>query len=162
MWGEQLKYPPATVESYGKTYIQWDGQRINQFGSYVQGWNSIPNGLGLINLGDLRQRGGHLEKLYWYFTMFPFAYEGNRLIADNFADYLASLRILCLNSVSSYTRILSPSDVGEAARTSFTSYKDLPSAIKSLNGTRRLVSDDSLSSRRYTSQGPMIASVAGE
>lgn len=153
IWGEKIKYPPATQEISGKKYVQWDGKKINQFGAFLAGWNFIPNGSALISIADFRSKGCHPEKLWWYFTVLPFAYDGDKLIADNFNEYLSSLRDLRWNSVSSFTRIKTPADLAKAAKTCFTGYKDLPSAVVNLNTS----GSGPLSARRYASQGPVIA-----
>lgn len=152
VWGDKVRFPKATIsKGQGREFVQWDGQRLHQFLSYIHDQTALGRGTALISFRQLEEHGGHLEKLSWYYHVFPLAYEGSRLIADNTAAYRATQRDLRRIAVASFTRIHSPAEVATAAATATTRYPSLERAKAGLTGT---CSDwDPVG---YTSQGPRI------
>jgi hypothetical protein len=155
-WGEKIVWPEASFANWNGSikYVQWDGQRVNNYGRYITACNYC--GSALLDYKQLVRNGAHRENLWWFFHYLPFVYEKDRLVADNESEYLFGLRDMRWAAVASFTRIRSPGDVAAAAGACFTGMKDLPSAKTALN-TNFLAYEVAMPAGQYTSQGPVIA-----
>jgi len=131
MVGERLKYPPDKFKSGKYTYIQWDGKKVNHYGQYSMHCG-FPQS-GVIDYNQLKKVGGYPENQHWFFLYIPLAYNTDKLIADNYNQWLSALRDLRWTSIISFTRIRKPSDVKLANKTCVTIFKDLNSVKESLN-----------------------------
>ncbi|MCM8769148.1 MAG: hypothetical protein NC911_05670, partial [Candidatus Omnitrophica bacterium] len=131
MLGERIKYPPEKFTSNNSEYIQWDGKRINYYGQY-NNYCGFPQ-TAIIDYKKLRDAGGYPHNLWWFFMYIPYAYDRDKLIADNYNEFLFGLRDLRWNSVISYTKVKSPKDLKIARETYVTIFKNLEWARNSLN-----------------------------
>ncbi len=152
-WGEGVVFPETTFEDKGKQFTVWDGNRVVCTGRYEIMCRFGPN--AIVDYRPLRAANAHPANLWWFFRVLPFAYEGRRLIADNFDEYLYALRDLRWMSVDAFTRIRSPQEVAPAAQ-------DCASVVKDVASARRLCNSRcgsallSAASRHYVTQGPRI------
>ncbi|MHB9133244.1 MAG: CehA/McbA family metallohydrolase domain-containing protein [Armatimonadota bacterium] len=154
-WGEKVVFPGDSLSSYGKVYKPlWDGKRILHFGAYIAACAYCPS--ALLDYQQLAANGAHRENLWWFFDYLPFVYEKDKLIADNYGEYLYGLRDLRWSALASFTRVSDPGDVLAAAKTCVTGFKDLASAREGLN-TRCGGYFAAYTGRQYVSQGPTIA-----
>jgi len=133
IWGENFVYPPATMttEDRQKDYPLWDGKQVLERGYYLDLCGQ-PGG-GVLSFKGLRENKSHPENLWWYWHYFPRVYENNKLVEDQYAEYLFGLRDLRHNAIASYTGIDSPAKVEEAAKRFFTSLPDLASVKRAFN-----------------------------
>lgn len=154
-WGESIAWPRDTITETAGTYVQWDGERIHNYGAFAA--FSRYSGSALLDYDQLRANGAHAENLWWFFHYVPFVYEGTRLIADNMEDYLFGLRDLRWAALSSFTRIHAPAEVAAAADTCFMGMRNLEMATVALN-TRTAAWGKAAAAGQYVSQGPVIAS----
>ena len=83
-------------------------------------------------------------------------YDGGKLVADNYQQFLFGLRDLRWSALASYTGMTSPADVAAAARTCVTSFRDLPS-VKICCNTRCGAYGQAATGRQFVTQGPTIA-----
>ena len=153
-WGERITFPVSTFIDGGKTYPQWDGKRVHQYGQFAVSCGF--SGSALIDYRQFRANGAHPENLWWFFHYLPMVYEKDKLIADNYSEYLFGLRDLRAVALASFTRISDPADVSVAAATCFTGFQSLGHAKKALN-SNLAPSSIARSSGQYVSQGPEIA-----
>jgi len=155
IWSERLCYP---VESFrnrsSNRYTQWDGKRVHCYGKYNHD-SGFPTCSAVVDYKDLRRRGIHPEKLWWFWQYLPFVYEKDRLVADQLDEFLLGLRDLRWASVFSYTRIRDPEDVALAGKTAFTGFRDLAAARQVMRG-RALGYHRSLEGGHFASQGPVV------
>jgi hypothetical protein len=152
-WGEGVVWPEESFESNGRRYPCWDGKRILARGRYETSCRFAPN--GIIDYRELRAANAHPANLWWFYRIFPFAYDGGKLIADNVGEYFYSLRDLRWMSVDAFTRIRSPEEVAAAARTCVSVVNNLKAGRELLNsrcGSYHL----SLAAAHYVTQGPKI------
>ena len=154
MWGEKVVFPEATFKNGKHTYTQWDGKRIRHFGKFAHDTGFSP--CAVLDYKQLRAKGAHPENLWWFFYYTPLVYERDKLIADNFNEYLYGLRDLRWSAVASFTRIRSSKDVALAAKTSFTGYRNLAAAKRCFN-TRTAATFVAWHGGQYLSGGPVIA-----
>ena len=131
--GEKIMWPGGVVfhNDYGGTYPLWDGKAVNHYGKYSELSNYCTS--AVINYNELRAKGASPENMWWFYNVIPYAYDGNKLIADNFKDWLFALRDLRRVSPLSFTRIKNPDEVALAATVSFTGLKSVDDAKRSLN-----------------------------
>lgn len=131
--GEKIIWPGSVVfhNDYGGTYQLWNGKEVTHYGKYSELCNYCAS--AVISYDELRGKGAMPENMWWFYNVIPYAYDGNKLIADNFKDWLFALRDLRLVSPLSFTRIKDPADVTLAAKTSFTGMKTLDDAKQNLN-----------------------------
>ena len=151
--GDTLIYPSHSFKgATGFTYPQWDGKRVTHFGRYSQR-SSIP-GSGLLDYRQVYKAGSNPTTMWWYTNHILLSYERDKLIADNFGEYLTALRNSRWCSPASFTRIKDPADVALAARICFTGFGNLDQAHEALtwHAGRPAVNVD-----QYVSQGPVIA-----
>ncbi|MCM8785078.1 MAG: hypothetical protein NC899_02365, partial [Candidatus Omnitrophica bacterium] len=153
MLGERIKYPPEKFISKNYEYIQWDGEKINHYGQYFY-YCGFPQ-TGIIDYKKLREVGGYPHNLWYFFMYIPYAYDKDKLIADNYNEFLFGLRDLRWNSVISYTKIKSPKDLKVAAEKCVTIFKNLESVKKSLNA-RASPYWFAKEGQQHVSQGPII------
>jgi len=153
-WGEKILFPDNSFKDGKNEYPQWDGKVVRHFGQYVGAATFI--GCGLLDYKQLHNNGCHPENLWWFYHYFPFVYEKDKLIADNYSEYLFGLADLRSAALASFTRIRRPSDVRIAAETCITGFNDLSHAKKALN-TSAEPSVAALSGNEQVSQGPLIA-----
>jgi hypothetical protein len=153
-WGEKVVYPDPSLTTNKRTYTMWDGQRILTYGGYAFLCSFPPS--ALLDYKQLRAAGGHPENMWWFYDYTPLVFDRDQLVADNYADYLAGLRDLRWSALASFTRIKTPADVGLAAKTMFTGFRDLATAKTALN-TRCGAYGQATAAQQYASQGPVIA-----
>lgn len=113
-WGEKVIYPPPVMPQRGQDYMYFDGEVVHLTGKYA-----IDNAFGpnaIVGMDRLHQSGAHPANLWWFFRFFPLIYEGDRLIEDDYDDFLYSLRDLRWMSLSSFTRVRDPAQVAVAAQ----------------------------------------------
>jgi hypothetical protein len=158
VWGEKVMYPEDAFESGGRKYAVWDGKRLVCTGRYENMCRFGPN--GIIDYRALRAANAHPANLWWFYRIFPFAYEGDKLIADNFNEYLYALRDLRWMSVDAFTRVRSPQEVAGAAKACVSVVRDLKSARELLN-SRCGSALASRAARHYVTQGPRILAWEG-
>ncbi|MHB9022572.1 MAG: hypothetical protein ACYC7E_00125 [Armatimonadota bacterium] len=151
-WGEKVIFPTATFNDGKRDFPLWDGKHVLEYGYYIAACAYCPS--ALLDYRQLAENKVHRENLWWFYDYLPFVYEKDKLIADNYNEFLFGLRDLRWAMVASYTRISDPADVTTAMRTCYTGFKDLQSAREGLN-TR--CGGYSPSRRQYTSQGPIVA-----
>jgi hypothetical protein len=152
-WGEGVVWPEESFESNGRRYPCWDGRRILARGRYEASCRFAAN--GILDYRELRAAGAHPANLWWFYRIFPFVYDGGKPVADNVDEYFHALRDLRWMSVDAFTRIRSPEEVADAAKTCSSVMRDLKSARELLNsrcGSYHL----SLAADHYVTQGPQI------
>ncbi len=152
-WGEKIVYPAETMDSYGKQFALWDGKRVLHYGAYIANCAYCPS--ALLDYKQLADNGAHRENLWWFYHYLPFVYEKDKLVTDNYQEYLFGLRDLRWAALASYTAIQDPADVALAAQTCVTGFRDLASARTGLN-TRCGAYSSAYEGREYVSQGPSI------
>jgi len=150
-WGEKVIYPRDTFEYRDRAYPLWDGKRIWLTGQYEYLCGLRPN--ALINYKTLQKAPADRTNMWWFYRLIPFAYDGGKLIADNFAQWLFALRDLRWMDLASFTRMRSPSEVAKAAATCVTVVRSVELARKWLD-TR--CSSYGHPARPYVTQGPQI------
>jgi hypothetical protein len=176
-WGEKIIFPPADFEYRDRKYTLWDGQRIHLTGHYEHLCGFRPN--ALIDYKTLAQGPSHPANMWWFFRVFPFAYDVSRdrppnspsspadagraqgpapTIADNFEAWLYSLRDLRWMDPASFTRVKSPAQVAEAAATCVTVLRSVETARQWLDSR---CASSFLPARPYVTQGPLILSWEG-
>lgn len=153
-WGEKVKFPVPSFESGGRSYVQWDGQRVRHYGQYVMDCGYCAS--ALLDYRQLRDNGAHPENLWWFWHYLPWVYDGEERVAENVDEWLFGLRDLRWSAIQSYTRIRSPGEVAAAAGRCFTGFRDLPSAVQALN-TRCSPYFRARDAGQQVSQGPVIA-----
>jgi len=155
-YGDNLLYPRASIERQGREYVQWDGKRLHQFGTY-----STYNGLsrnGVLDYKQFREANLHPEQQWWFWQAFPFAYDGDKLFADNrdaIRKMLADLRWL---GFLSFTRITDPGQVAGAAETLWTAAYYPRQALNTELSPYWVASGKN----QHVSQGPTIAYWGGK
>ncbi len=154
-WGEKIVFPDASFQFGGHTYVQWDGNRVRQYGQFAI-MCRFP-GSALLDYNQLRQNGAHPENLWWFFHYLPLVYDHGKLIANNFRDYLFGLADLRAAAIASFTRITDPAEVSQAARLCYASFNSLPNAKAALN-TRTSAEGAAYTAGQFVSQGPSILS----
>jgi len=152
MLGERIKFPPEESKSEDSkyTYVQWDGEKVNNYGDFVY-YCGFPQ-TGIIDYRDIRKANAYRENLWWFFLYIPLAYEKNKLIADNYNEFLYGLRDLRHASLISFTRIKDPVDVKIASATCVTMFRDLNHVKSSLNASCSTFGGHG----QRVSQGPVI------
>lgn len=156
-WGEKIVFPEKkfkTQYSGDHAFTQWDGKQINFYGQYNLACVSCQS--AVIDYKQLREKGAHPENQWWFFNFFPLAYNENKLIANNYQEWLTALRDMRWTGINSFNRIKKPQDVKKSAETIFTGFKDIESAKKVLN-SRGTSYTKAFEGRQYVSQGPVIA-----
>jgi len=155
-WGEKVVFPADQCDSYGKKYPLWDAvsKRVLHYGAYIANCAYCPS--MLLDYRQLAANGAHRENLWWFYHYAPFVYAKDRLVADNFAEYLRGLSDLRWAAISSYTRISNLAEVTAAKNVCVTGYTNL-SAAKTAMNTRCAAYWDAAASREYITQGPTIA-----
>lgn len=138
IWGERIMYPQAQFSrAYGETggnrpaLKQWDGAVMHNPGQYWEYCSYTPN--MLLTYKHLRASGGHPANMWWFYRVPPFVYNGDKLVEDQFTEWLYALRDIRHLNPASYTRITSPSQVAAAAAVCATGASDLASAKDWLN-----------------------------
>ncbi|MEI6166931.1 MAG: hypothetical protein WCS52_07030 [bacterium] len=152
-WGEKLVFPDASFKDRTRTYVQWDGKKVNLYGQYNIACGFT--GSALLDYQQLRKNGAHPENLWWFFHYLPLVYDHGNLIADNYADFLFGLRDMRSAVVSSFTRITDPSEVAAAASLCYTGFNSLDNAREALN-TRCGAEDKARAAGQFVSQGPSV------
>ncbi len=150
-WGQKVIYPPADFEYRGRKHSLWDGKRIGLTGQYELLCAFRPN--ALIDYKTLARAPADRTNMWWFFRLFPFAYDGTTLIADNVDEWLFALRDLRWMDLASFTRVRSPAEVAKAAATCMTVVRSVQQARKWLD-TR--CSSYNHAARPYVTQGPLI------
>ena len=150
-FGTKIIYPPSHFEYRGHKFTLWDGRRIHLTGQYEHLCGFRPN--GLIDYRTLAKAPAHPANMWWFFRLFPFAYDEGKLVADNFDQWLTSLRDLRWMDLASFTRIRSPDQVAQAAATCTTVLRSVETARKWLDS--RCTSHFS-PAKPYVTQGPLI------
>lgn len=130
-FGSKVQWPQALHKQNKQSVVQWDGKVLHQFGAYSEQC-AYPSS-AIIDYGDLKKSGAHRENLWWFYKQIVRAYDNNKLIADNFNEYLFALRDLRALTPITFTRIKSPADVAAAANTARIVMNNLPNAEKALD-----------------------------
>ena len=152
-WGEKVVWPVADFVDGKYKYQQWTGKQVLNYGKYIHECSFCPS--ALLDYKQLRANGGHPENMGWFYDVFPLVYDRDKLVADNYQEWLASLRDLRMTSVASFTRIRSPADVKLAADTFATSFTNVECAQRTLN-SRCSTYRDAMFFKRHATQGPRI------
>lgn len=153
MWGHKVVFPPSDFTRNQKEHYKlWDGKRLLKFGKYSILCTFSP--VALIDYKKFREKGHHPENMWWYWQVFPLAYDRDKLIADNVHEWLFSLRDMRWNAPYSFTRIKTPKDVALAANTFETRVHDVASAENLLNKGPSFWKCPK--AQLYTTQGPEI------
>ena len=150
-WGSKVIYPPATFEYRDRSYTLWDGERIWLTGRYEDLCGHRPN--ALLDYGSLERAPADRTNMWWFYRLIPFAYDGGEQIADNFGQWLFSLRDLRWMDLASFTRMRSPSEVPQAAQTCVTVLRNVAQARKWLDSR---CSTYNHAAKPYVTQGPLI------
>ena len=87
-----MVFPEASFVSNGRTYPTWDGRRILATGRDEAMCRFSPN--AVLDYRVLRAAGAHPANMWWFYRVLPLVYDGDRLAADNFDEYLFGLRDL--------------------------------------------------------------------
>lgn len=113
--GEKVTWPEEKPFQKGNyTYRLWDGERILNFGRYsIQ--CAFPT-VAVIDYAKLEKNQVHRENLWWFWQLIPYAFENDRLIADNRAELDFALRDIRWQNYLPFTRIFSADAVGLASR----------------------------------------------
>lgn len=155
-WGEKVVFPDKTFKGqYGskEVFEQWDGEKVRQFGQYM---TMCQYGqVALLDYRQLRANGAHPENLWWYFDHFALVYRHNKLVADNYEEYLRAMNDLRWTGLASFTGIDAPDQVASAAELCFTGFKNLEEARKLLNH-RGAPLWGATNGHPFVSQGPTI------
>lgn len=155
VWGEKILFPEKDFSDQKNKYFQWDGQKINYYGEYIM--QMAYPGCGVLNYKELRANGLHPENQWWYYHYFPYVYDKDKLVADNYGDYLFGLHDLRWAALASYTRISDPADLAAAAKTFWTSFPGM-AAVKGGLNTQFNTYNAAWWPAYHVSQGPEIVS----
>ncbi len=158
IWGERVVYPLA---EFKRAYIpttpempalpMWDGQVLHNTGKYWELCGYAPN--MLLTYRNLREQGAHPANMWWFYRVAPYVYDRGELAEDNFDEWLYALRDVRHVDPASYTRLYGPGEVAQAAATSTTGGRDLPSMREWLN-TR--CANYGVPARPYMTTGPTL------
>jgi len=129
-YGEKVAWPESFKQK-GFTYEMWDGKVVKQFGRYRNQCDFYP--AAVVDYGQMREQGASPENMWWFNAVIPYAYEGDKLLADNTDDMRFALRDLRYFMPISFTRIKSPKDVALAAKTARTVVPDFSDVQQLLN-----------------------------
>ena len=114
--GEKVSYPvaaPFKKDPY--TYNLWDGKVIQHYGTYAAQC-AYPVS-AIVNYKDLDDSKVRRENLWWFFNIIPYAYQGDKLLADNYENWKFALSDLRQVVPLSYTQIASATEIPIAAKT---------------------------------------------
>ena len=153
MVGERIKFPAKEFKSGNNTYTQWDGEKVNHYGNF-SAYCGFPQ-TGIIDYKDIKKANAYRENLWWFYLYIPLAYEGKKLIADNYNEFLYGLRDLRWCSLVSFTRTKDPKEIKTASETCVTVFKNLESVKNSLNA-RCAPYWTAKTGQQHVSQGPVI------
>ena len=128
---DKVEYPNRKLYRKG-WYDVWDGTNVLQRGIYGA-QNHYRD--GILDARAIDRTGAEWSNLHWFNHIMPYVYEKDRLVADNFSEYVRQSKYLHRILVSSFTRIRSASDLEAAARTSVTCMRTLADVKKVLNLT---------------------------
>jgi hypothetical protein len=151
-WGERVVFPEDSFVDKGRKFPVWDGHRIVCTGRYEALCGFAAN--AILDYRALRAANAHPANLWWFYRVLPLVYDGNRLVADNFSEFLYALHDLRGLTVDAFTRIRSPDEVPLAARTCTSVVDDLNTARELLNS--RCSAFYLGLGRHYVTQGPKI------
>ncbi|HUS80328.1 MAG TPA: hypothetical protein VM283_03605, partial [Armatimonadota bacterium] len=112
-WGEKVIYPQATMPFRGQDYSYFDGKTLHLTGKYAMDNAYGPN--VIVGTDALHKSGAQMANLWWFFRFAPLVYEGDRLVEDDYDDFLYTLRDLRWMCLSSFTRVRRPSELAAAA-----------------------------------------------
>ena len=155
-WGDKVIYPPAHFAYRGRKFTLWDGQRIHLTGQYEHLCGFRPN--GIIDYRTLAKAPAHPANMWWFFRVFPFAYDEGKLVADNFGQWLYALRDLRWMDLASFTRMRSPTQVAAAAGACVTVARSVKTARAWLDSR---CTSHFMPARAYVTQGPLVLQWAG-
>jgi len=138
IWGERVIFPQAQFNrAYGETNAQrpalkqWDGAVMHNPGQYWEYCAYAPN--MLLTYQHLRAQGGHPANMWWFYRVPPYVYDGDKLVEDQFSEWLYALRDIRHLNPASYTRVRSPGEVAAAAAVCATGATSLANAKEWLN-----------------------------
>ena len=138
VWGERVMFPQAQYDrAYGETNAQrpalrqWDGKVMHNPGQYWEYCAYAPN--MLLTYKNLRAKGGHPANMWWFYRVPPYVYDGDKLVEDQFGEWLWALRDIRHLNPASYTRVTSPAGVAAAAAVCTTGCADFATAKDWLN-----------------------------
>ncbi|MBM4046184.1 MAG: hypothetical protein FJ279_13820, partial [Planctomycetes bacterium] len=72
-WGEKVVFPEDSFTDKNKKFTVWDGQRVVCTGRYASMCQFGPN--GIIDYRALHAANAHPANLWWFYRVFPFAYD---------------------------------------------------------------------------------------
>ena len=114
--GEKVTWPEEKPFQKGNyTYHLWDGEKILNFGTYSDQC-SFPTA-AVIDYAKLAKNQVRRENLWWFWQLIPYAFENDRLIADNRAELDFALQDIRWQNYLPFTRIFSADAVGLASQT---------------------------------------------
>ncbi len=138
IWGERVIFPQAQFNrAYGETnaqrpaLVQWDGAVMHNPGQYWEYCAYAPN--MLLTYKHLRAQGGHPANMWWFYRVPPYVHDGDKLVEDQFSEWLYALRDIRHLNPASYTRVRSPGGVAAAAAACATGASNLANAKDWLN-----------------------------
>lgn len=138
IWGDRVIFPQAQFNrAYGETnekrppLQQWDGSVMHNPGQYWEYCAYAPN--MLLTYKNLRAKGAHPANMWWFYRVPPYVYDGDKLVEDQFGEWLWALRDVRHLNPASYTRLTAPSQVAAAAGVCATGASSLANARDWLN-----------------------------
>jgi len=138
-WGEKVVWAAGSFNKKNYTYQRWDDTKkvVNHFGEYSEICGYSPS--AVIDYKKLGAAGAVIENMWWFYNIFPYAYDGDKLIADNTREMLLSLRDLRRLMPMPYTLIKTPAQIALARHTALsgigtgTAEQNVASVFKILN-----------------------------
>ena len=138
-WGEKVVWPSGSFKHMNYTYQIWDDSKkvVSNFGKYIELCGYAPS--AIIDYKQLSSVGSYMENMWWFFNIFPYAYDGDKLIADNTKELQLSVRDLRFLVPMPYTRIKTPAEVKTARHTALSGIgigspeENMANAFKILN-----------------------------
>jgi hypothetical protein len=156
LWADRVVFPRKEFQqgSVKRVYPQWTGEKVLHFGEYSMQNGFAPN--AVIDYKQYRAAGAHPENQWWYWQYFIKSYDGDKLIADNYDEWLAGLRDMRWSNPCSFTRIKSADEVKSALDRCYTSFNSIEAAKKTLNTHGGGAYWAASGANQYVSQGPQV------
>ncbi len=158
-WGERVVWPSGSIKQKDYTYPIWDDAKkvVSQYGEYIMRCGYAPS--AIIDYKQLGSVGACMENMWWFYNIFPYAYDGDKLIADNTRELQLSLRDLRFLVPMPYTRIKTPNDVTLARHTALsgigtgTMEQNLAHVVKILNANYSSSYSEAVSANAFVTYG---------
>ncbi len=141
-WGERVVWPANTKKPVrGRPAKLWDEKNkiVLHYGAYAEILGNTP--IAVIDYSLLRKNNAFPENMWWFFNIFPYAFDGNKLIADNTKELQFALRDLRYILPMPYTKIKAPGELVTAKKTALAGLgiagrkENFAAAIKMLNSS---------------------------